>query len=107
MNESINFPLGTPQVQMAERLQNQLQHNSANTQHSISGELKKDHEVRQEIVNETEETEGNIVDQEGHLGTEHEERESEERSEQGGDKAESSPPASEDDIQGRFINVVV
>ena len=107
MAQEIIFPLSTPQVQAAERLQSQLQHNPANVQHSLAEKAERDRQQRTETVNEAEETENPNVDQEGHLSQEYEasENEREASAEPGEEKAE--PPPDDNDLQGRFINVVV
>ena len=109
MAQEITFPLSTPQVQAAERIQNQLQHSPANVQHSIAGEAQKDRQLRSETVNETSETENPNVDQEGHNGAEGEADEREEKgsSEAIEESAQAPPLPSDNDMQGRFINVVV
>ncbi|MFC1491115.1 hypothetical protein ACFLQ0_00800 [Nitrospinota bacterium] len=109
MAQEISFPLSTPQVQAAERIQNQLQHNPANVQHSLAGEALKERQARAETVNETTETENPNVDQEGHLGQEYQasEREGEPSAEADEERAQGQSYPDDNDLQGRFINVVV
>ncbi len=109
MAPEISFPLSTPQVLAAERVQSQLQHNSVNVQHSLAGDAVKDRQLRTETVNETSESENPNVDQEGHLAQEHEASEREEK-DFSGEKEESAQGRAypdDNDMQGRFINVVV
>ncbi len=107
MAEQISFPLSSPQTQAAERIQNQLHHASANAQHAVTGELKRNRAANQETVNETHETENDVIDQEGHLGAEYQARKREGEDSQEEEPKSPSPPSDEDDFQGRFINVVV
>ena len=109
MNAEINFPLSTPQIQVAERVQSQLQHGGANAQHSIAGEAAKDRQLRTEVVNETEETENPTVDEEGHRDQEYNARENkrEPDSKSTPDEEETSTFNGDDNLQGRLINVVV
>ncbi|MEK6709648.1 MAG: hypothetical protein AABZ64_03635 [Nitrospinota bacterium] len=110
MAESISFPMGTPQTQTAERLANQLAHQSANLLHAQMAETERQRRVQDETVTQAKETENPHVDQEGHFGAEYQGRKRE--------KKESAPPGEEpalspasqpreEDFQGRFINLVV
>ncbi len=109
MAQEITFPLSTPQIQAAERVQSQLQHNSVNVQHSLAGDAVKDRQLRTETVIETSESENPNVDPEGHLGSEREasEREGKDFSGEEEESAQNIAFPGDNDIQGRFINVVV
>ncbi len=111
MSQPISFPLSTPPVQAAERLQTQIQHAPENLQHALAGKAEKNRQEQAETVNESSETENPVVDQEGHQGQEYEagEREGESSPDpnENEQEADSSEHPDEDDMQGRFINVVV
>jgi len=109
MNAEINFPLSSPQIQVAERVQTQLQHGGANAQRSIAGEAAKDRQLRTEVVNETEETENPNVDEEGHQGQEYNasENKREPDSKSAPEEEKTSPSNDDNNLQGRLINVVV
>ncbi len=109
MAQEINFPLSTPQIQAAERVQSQLQHSPANVQHSLAGDAVKDRQLRSETVNEASESENPNVDQEGHLGAEREASEREEKDFSGEEEESAQNIAFPGDtyLQGRFINVVI
>lgn len=107
MAEFISFPLSTPQVQAAERVQSQANNSPGNQQHALTGEMERLRVQQREIVNETEEAENPVTDQEGHLGAEYEARKREEGGAEGEPQKADSSSSDEDDLQGRFINVVV
>ena len=109
MAQEIIFPLSTPQMQAAERVQSQLQHSPANVQHALAGDAAKDRQLRAETVNEASESENPNVDQEGHLAQEREAGEREEKDFSGEEEESTQGRAFPDDndMQGRFINVVV
>ena len=109
MAQEISFPLSTPQTQAAERVQSQLQHNPTNVQHSLAGDAAKDRQLRTETVNEASESENPNIDQEGHLGQEYEasEREGKDFSGEEEESAQDIALPGDNDMQGRFINVVV
>lgn len=108
MAESISFPMGTPQTPAAERLANQLAHQPANLMHAQMAEFDRVRRDRSETVTETHESENPEVDEEGHLGAEYQGRKREKGEEappEGAPSASAQP--SEEEFQGRFINVVV
>ena len=108
MNVQISFPLGTPQIQAAERMANQFNHAPATAQHLVAHDLDRERTQLSETVRETGETENPTVDEEGHLGAEHNGEKRESESDSVPSEAEDPLlPSDEDEIQGRFINVVV
>ncbi len=109
MSQSINFPLSSPQVQAAERVQTQIQHAAGNLQHALAGEAEKKRQEEAETVNETSETENPVVDEEGHQDQQREAGDKGEKQDESspGGGADPSEQSDEDDMQGRFINVVV
>lgn len=108
MSQEISFPLSTPQIQAAERVQTQLQHGSANNQHAIAGQSERENQLRTETVNQTEESENPNIDQEGHLGQEYEGEESEREDSESEEQEDKKQAAlDENELQGRFINVVI
>jgi hypothetical protein len=109
MSQPISFPFSSPQVQAAERVQSQLQHAGGNLQHALAGEAEKNRREKSETVNETPETEDPRVDQDGHQRQQHESEEQEKKAspQAKGDQTDSSGKPDDDDMQGRFINLVV
>ena len=111
MSQSISFPLSSPQVQAAERVQSQIQHAGGNMQHALAGKAEKERQAHAETVNETSETENSAVDEEGHQGQEFEAGKKKDEPSPDPDRQETDSATSEDpdeeDMQGRFINVVV
>jgi hypothetical protein len=108
MSQQINFPLSTPQIQVAERVQTQLQNGAANNQHAVAGQSEREHQLRSETVNQTGESENPNIDQEGHLGQEYEGEESErEASESEEQEEKKQSPLDENELQGQVINVVI
>lgn len=109
MAAEITFPLSSPQITAAEKVQSQLQNAGVNAQHSIAGDAAKDRQMRSEVVNETAETENPNVDEEGRQGQEFEagENKREPESESTPDEGKSPTFHDDNDLQGRLINVVV
>ncbi|MFP6891234.1 MAG: hypothetical protein VCF07_16080 [Nitrospinota bacterium] len=109
MAVEISFPLSSPQITAAEKVQSQLQNAGVNAQHLIAGDAAKDRQMRTEIVNETAESENPNVDEEGRQGQEYEasENKREPDSEPAPGEGESSTFHDDNDLQGRLINVVV
>lgn len=110
MPEMINFPLSSPQVQAAERVASQLQHNPSNLLQAQQAEGERVRQMRTEIVTETQNTENPNVDEEGHFGAEYHGGKKRESQEEGTDPSpapEKSDDDDSDELQGRFINLVV
>ena len=111
MSQPITFPLSSPQVQAAERVQSQIQNAAGNMQHALAGKAEKERQEHAETVNETSGAENSAVDEEGHQGQEYQAGEKKDEPSPDPDRKESdsadSEEPDEDDLQGRFINVVV
>ena len=111
MSQPISFPLGSPQVQAAERVQTQIQNAGENMQHALAGKAEKERLESVETVNEISETENPVVDEEENQGQENRAEKKKDESSPDPEKEEddsaSSEKPDEDDLQGRFINVVV
>lgn len=111
MAESIHFPMATPQTPTAERMANQLAHQSANFLHAQMAETERQRRVQDETVTQSKETDNPRVDQEGHFGAEYQGRKREKQAPPAPPgEEEAVPPASqprEEEFQGRFINLVV
>lgn len=111
MSQSISFPLSSPQMQAAERVQTQIQNAGGNMQHALAGKAEKERQEHAKAVNETAKTENSAVDEEGRQGQEYEAGEKKDKPSPDPDRQEadsaSSEDPDEDDMQGRFINVVV
>ncbi len=111
MSQPISFPLSSPQVQAAERVQAQSQNAAGNMQHALAGKAEKERQEHAETVNEISEAENSAIDEEGHRGQEYEAGKKKDESSPDPDQekadSDSSEDPDEDDLQGRFINVVV
>ena len=111
MSQPISFPLSSPQMQAAERAQTQLQNAAGNLQHALASKAEKERQEHSETVNESSETENPVIDEEGRQGQKYEAGEKEDEPSPDPDRQEAGSAASEepdeDDMQGRFINVVV
>ncbi len=111
MSQSISFPLSSPQMQAAERAQTQIQNAGGNMQHALAGKAEKERLEHAQTVNETSGAENSGVDEEGHQGQEYEAGKKKDESSPDPDSQEadsaSAEEPDEDDMQGRFINVVV
>lgn len=112
MSHPTIFPLSGSQVHARARIQTQILHAAGNHQNALEDEAERERQEQTEKVNENSEAEYPVVDEDGHRGhlNQAENNETyEDKSSSGLRSRDSEPsePSDDDDIKGRFINLVV